>query len=92
MFFKVFKSTHLLVADFVWTDDWLELREHQYKYFADKHSTAESSKRECHKNGGMLVSINDREEADFVTLTVLKKRTLSVFIGGVDQGELYVYV
>ncbi|KAK2157989.1 hypothetical protein LSH36_179g02007 [Paralvinella palmiformis] len=69
----------------IWTNDWLELGEHQYKYFSAALSTAESSRLSCRDHGGMLVSIDSEEEGQFVSLKVLKKRTLSVFIGGNDS-------
>ena len=37
--------------------------------------------------GGMLVSINNKLELDFITDRVLRKRTLSAFIGGMDREE-----
>ena len=72
-------------ADFVWSDEWVEYRGHTYKYFDDGTITGVRAHEECRKKGTLLVSINDAEEADFIAISVLRKRTLSAFIGATDN-------
>ncbi len=74
-------------ADFVWSDDWADFEDYSYKFFSDVFATARVAADACRGEGGLLVSINSAEEMEFVALSVLRKRTLSAFIGGTDSAE-----
>ena len=89
----VFSKFFLISADFVWSDEWSEYKNHTYKYFEDETMTAVRAEQECQKLGTLLVSINDAEEADFIVNSVVRKRTLSAFIGAsdVETGAVYTY-
>ena len=71
----------------MWSDEWSELEGHQYKFFSDLSITANGGRDQCYQHGGLLVSINTREEQEFIQYKVLRKRTLSAFIGGSDRVE-----
>ena len=77
----------VLTADFVWSDEWAEFGGHSYKYFEDLTITAERSRDACAQHGALLVSINNAEEQEFIVDNVLRRRTLSAFIGGSDMEE-----
>ena len=76
--------TFNVAADFVWSDEWSVYGQHRYKYFDDGSITGERAASECQKMGALLASINDPQEADFISNRVLRKRTLSAFIGATD--------
>ncbi len=78
-----------LSAEYVWSDDWVEYSGHTYKYFAGGSLTHSDAVAACRAEGGLLVSINDQKEMEFVTENVLYKRTLSAFIGATDADEGY---
>ena len=65
-------------------DTWTNYNGHSYKYFSGGTLNAGQANEQCQRDGGLLVSINTREEFNFVSKEVLKKRTLSAFIGGSD--------
>jgi len=79
----------------VWSDDWATFNNHTYKFFYDRHADARdadvtshgmTSHRDadvaCHSLGAMLVSIGNEDEMKFIGQRVLRKRTLSGYIGG----------
>jgi len=77
-------------ADYVWSEDWETFNGHSYKFFYDKHSSANDANRLCRTMGAMLVSINSADEMTFLGRRVLRKRTLSAFIGGTrDSAGVY---
>ena len=69
----------------MWSDDWVIFNNHTYKYFADQAITGHRADQQCQDKGTLLVSINSEEEAEFVGNGVLRKRTLSAYIGGSDE-------
>ena len=60
---------------------------HEYKFFRDLSVTAEGGRGYCRSHGGQLVSINSEEEQQFIEYKVVRKRTLSAFVGGNDKHE-----
>ena len=60
---------------------------HSYKYFSSLTVTARDARDACLVEGGLLVSINNDDEMDFLIDSVLRRRTLSAFIGGTDENE-----
>ena len=82
-----FKRSVFVAADFVWSDDWKEFRNHTYKYFEDSAIVGVRAEEECKKIGTLLVSINNPDEADFIANSVLKRRTLSAIIGATDREQ-----
>ncbi len=60
---------------------------HSYKYFSNLTVTARDARDACMAEGGLLVSINNDDEMDFLIDSVLRRRTLSGFIGGTDEEE-----
>jgi len=43
-------------ADYVWTENWQTFNGHGYKFFYDKHSSANEADRLCRAMGAMLVN------------------------------------
>lgn len=81
------KAALSISADFVWSDEWFEHDGHEYKYISDVTITADDARRQCRTHGAQLVSINDEEEQKVIHYDVVKKRTLSAFIGGTDTNQ-----
>ena len=59
----------------------MEYGNHLYKFYRDLTITSDDAVAACRLQGGMLVSINSAEEQEFIDFSVLRKRTLSAFIG-----------
>ena len=73
----------------MWSEDWVDYLDHSYKFFSDLTITADQARVECGSHAGLLVSVNSPQELEFIELSVLRKRTLSAFIGGFyDQGTV----
>ena len=66
----------------VWKDEWQQHGGHVYKYFSDQSGSVLDSRDQCRQHGSLLLSINNVFEEDFVTADVLRKRTLSSYMGG----------
>ena len=90
-------------ADEVWDEPGggappiLQVFDHHLQQITARHKEARSSppkraaelpaRDACHGVGGMLVSINDDNEFNYIADRVLRTRTLSAFIGGFDDKE-----
>ena len=68
-------------------DTWIEYNGHLYQYFTDGTVSARDASEYCAADGALLVSINTAEEMTYIEDEVLRKRTLSAFIGGSDEDE-----
>lgn len=89
---RFFISPHFTVK-FVRPEDWLEYNGHEYKYLPDASLTHLESQRKCTEMGGLLVSLNTKEEETFITENILGEAPVSAYIGGVhdEAGRLSVF-
>ena len=74
-------------ADQVTDDSWRDFRGHSYRYFTDGSVSSRQAAEQCYQEGGLLLSMNDETEFDFIKSEILRGRTLSAFIGGTDVQE-----
>ena len=70
------------IASGILTNNWENFTGHGYKYFANSTISANDAAKACIEQRGLLTSINTKEEMDFIANNVLRRRTLSAYIGG----------
>ncbi len=78
---------YVLSASRIWTHTWQDYNEHSYRVFLDDSISSSHAAETCQEMGALLVAINSPEEHDFISVQVVKQRTMSVFIGGSRYDE-----
>ena len=76
---------YFVTAELLFNDTWVRYDSHLYKYVVDGSVSARGASDACAQKGALLVSINDEQEMLFLKESVLRRRTLSAFIGGSDE-------